>query len=175
MKRVYNSFLWVISALLMLAVGGAGCKETAAAKKKEQVAVDLNLTPEYLNNIERSTIELPAKNDSATRKYEGVSLWRILDKAGLSSGKMKPKEIVKRYLVAQGADGFKVVFSLAELDTAFTHKEVLLADKVNGKELAADRGPYQLIAQDELRPTRNCYKIVKLTVYEADTEIKDEQ
>jgi hypothetical protein len=176
MKRKLTIFTRIeaLIAAVIIIVATQGCKETGAAGPEKIQPVELDLTPGYLSKIEHSTVEAKGKNDTAARHYEGVPLWRILDHAGISSGKMKPKEIVKRYLVAQGKDGFKVVFSLAELDTAFTKKEVLLADKLNGQALAADRGPYQLIVRDELRPTRNCYQIVKLTVYEAGAENKQD-
>ena len=160
-----SSFVFIVVIFIC-----SGCKESGEKKLKATVPLELSLNPAVLSTMERSSVEVQEKKDTGTRRYEGVAVWRLLDKAGVSSGKLKHKQIAKRYLVARGADGFEVVFSLAELDTAFSSKVVILADKMNGKDLPADRGPYQLIVQDDLRPTRNCYQIIKLVVYEANPE-----
>jgi hypothetical protein len=46
---------------------------------------------------------------------------------------------VATYVVASASDGYQVVFSLAELDPAFTGSEVIVADTIDGKSLFASR------------------------------------
>jgi len=56
-----------------------------------------------------------------------------------------------RYLVVEGADGYKVVFSLPELDPAFGNRVVLLAERRDGHALAADEAPLRLVILEEQR------------------------
>lgn len=132
-----------------------------------EVVTPLRFTSLDLQQMERSTVSIPDRGNTGMREYEGVPLWRLLDQAGVSTEKLTAKDIAKGYFVVRGADGFEVVFSLAELDRAFSEKVVLLADRLNGQPLPTDRGPFQIVVQGDLRPTRNCYQVVALVVGEA--------
>jgi hypothetical protein len=59
--------------------------------------------------------------------YTGVTLWNLLDHAGgvvVSSAK---NDILTKYVVATGSDGYKAVFSLGEIDPQFGNQPVLAA------------------------------------------------
>ena len=43
--------------------------------------------------------------------------------------------------MAEGADGYRVVFSLAELDSGIADSEVLVADTMDGAPLGDKQGP----------------------------------
>jgi hypothetical protein len=68
---------------------------------------------------------------SETILYKGVPLIEILRKAGAPIGG-RNKEEVRTYVEAVSRDGSHVIFSLAELDPAFTDSNVLVADTLNG-------------------------------------------
>ena len=72
-----------------------------------------------------------------------------------------------RYVVASAADGYRVVFSLAELAPDLTGRVVLLADERDGKALAGDEGPLRLVLPDDTRPTRWIRQLTSLTVRQA--------
>ena len=57
-------------------------------------------------------------------------------------------------MLVEAADGYKVVFALAEIDPDFATREVLLADKRDGKPLDAKEGPYRIVAPGDKRPAR---------------------
>ncbi len=57
-------------------------------------------------------------------------------------------------LLIEAADGYKVVFALAELDPEFASREILLADKRDGKPLDAKQGPFRIVAPGDKRPAR---------------------
>ena len=50
------------------------------------------------------------------------------------------------YVVASATDGYRVIFSLAELDPEFTGSEIMVADRTNGQPLLADQGPIRIVA-----------------------------
>ena len=58
------------------------------------------------------------------------------------------------YLVVEGADGYRVVFSLAETDSDFQDSEILVADKMNGQPMNANLGPLRLVSPHDKRPAR---------------------
>ena len=58
------------------------------------------------------------------------------------------------YVVAEGADGYNVIFSLAELDSDFEDSGVLVADTLDGKPLGDKLGPLRLVAPHDKRPAR---------------------
>ncbi len=57
-------------------------------------------------------------------------------------------------LLVEATDGYKVVFALAEVDPAFATREILLADKRDGKPLEAKEGPLRIVAPGDKRPAR---------------------
>jgi hypothetical protein len=46
------------------------------------------------------------------------------------------------YVLAEAADGYRVLYSLAELDSDFQDAEVIVADTMNGSPLGEKQGPF---------------------------------
>jgi hypothetical protein len=59
---------------------------------------------------------------------------------------------METYVIAEAEDGYRVVFSLAELDSGILESEVLVADTMDGAPLAGKLGPLRLVAPHEKRP-----------------------
>jgi DMSO/TMAO reductase YedYZ molybdopterin-dependent catalytic subunit len=99
--------------------------------------------------------------------YSGVPLLEVLHLAGVPLGndQLKGKNLT-RYILAEGSDGFRVVFSIAELDDSFTDRIVLLADRLNGKPLATAEGPLRLIV-DEKRFSRWVKQVTQFKILQA--------
>ena len=57
-------------------------------------------------------------------------------------------------LLVEAADGYKAVFALAELDPAFAVRDIILADKRDGKPLGAKEGPFRIVAPGDKRGAR---------------------
>lgn len=71
------------------------------------------------------------------------------------------------YVVAEASDGYRVVFSLAELDSAFLDSDVIVADTLNGTPLGPNQGPFKIIAPHDKRPARWVRMLKSLTVVKA--------
>jgi hypothetical protein len=71
------------------------------------------------------------------------------------------------YIVVQAADGYRVVFSLAEFDPGFTDRIAILVDSRNGAPLPPDKGPYRLIVPDEKRPARWARQVLRFELRSA--------
>jgi hypothetical protein len=54
-----------------------------------------------------------------TDTYTGVSLWTLLNEAGLILNPANKNDVLRQYVEAVGSDGYGAIFSLGELDPAF--------------------------------------------------------
>jgi DMSO/TMAO reductase YedYZ molybdopterin-dependent catalytic subunit len=86
--------------------------------------------------------------------YEGVPLAAILKQAGVPQGGQIRGKVMATYVLAQGGDGYQVLFSLPELDTDFQDSEVLVADTMDGKPINDKLGPLRLVVPRDMRPAR---------------------
>jgi Oxidoreductase molybdopterin binding domain len=74
------------------------------------------------------------------------------------------------YVIAEAQDGYRVVFSLAELDSGILESEVIVADTMDGAPLTAKQGPFRLVAPHEKRPARWVRMLNSLTVVRASVQ-----
>jgi hypothetical protein len=121
-------------------------------------------TPAALAARPHTSFTVYNEHAKANQTYSGVPLIELLTPLGVPE-KPHGKEF-KLCLVAEGADGYKVVYSVAEVTPDVHDAQVIVADTLDGKPLA-DSGPLQLVATGEKRPARwvkNLTNIHVLTV-----------
>jgi len=157
----------VALAQLFAGLDPAGAQTAArgAAELKVSGAVSspLTLTVADLKTMPRKTLTVVHPHDKKTEKYEGVALEEILHKAGVPQGEALRGPAMATHVVAEGADGYRVVFSLAELDSGIADSEVLVADTMDGAPLGDKLGPFRLVAPHEKRPARWVRMLKSLT------------
>jgi len=90
--------------------------------------------------------------------FEGPLLVDVLAKAGAPTGKELPGARLSSAVLATAADGDQVAFGLAEADSNTRRNRIILADRVDGKPLGKDDGPYRLVVE-ELRSPRQVVAI----------------
>ena len=100
----------------------------------------------------------------AERNYKGVGVQEILNMAGVTMDKQLRGENLSKYLLVKCADGYEVLFSLAELDSSFTDRVVTLAYESDGKPLPAGTGPFRLVVPGEKKPARSGHQVVAMVV-----------
>lgn len=105
---------------------------------------------------------------NAEETYSGVRLADLLTKMGAPLGSELRGEALADYIVATGADGYKVVLALGEVDPAFHPGEVVVADAMNGKPLDAHSGPFKLVVTEDKRPARSVRNLVSLELKAAE-------
>ncbi len=81
--------------------------------------------------------------------YKGVPLFEILSRAGIPAGTPPRDTRNTLYVTVTAADGYRVVFALAELDPGFSDRTVLLADRRDDQPLASREGPFRIIVPGE--------------------------
>jgi hypothetical protein len=95
-------------------------------------------------------------------EFEGVPLATVLSKSGIQLGDTLRGPRMAEALLAIAADDYKVVFALSEVDPAFATREIILADKRDGKVLDAREGPFRIVAPGDKRPARWIRQITEL-------------
>lgn len=131
------------------------------------VGTPLNLSPEELKKMPRKTLRVVNPHEKKAGVYEGVSLEELLRRAGVPQGSNMRGAAMASYVVAEASDGYRVVFSLAELDSDFLDSEVIVADTLDGAPLGAKQGPFKIVAPHEKRPARWVRMLKSLTVVKA--------
>jgi DMSO/TMAO reductase YedYZ molybdopterin-dependent catalytic subunit len=100
-------------------------------------------------------IQFQAKTqDGKSHVFEGVAVAELLKRAGLPQGEEVRGGVLSRYILVTAHDGYRVLFSLPELDPAFSDGRALLADRMDGQPLPLRDGPLRLVVPNDKRPTR---------------------
>jgi hypothetical protein len=99
--------------------------------------------------------------------FEGVPAREILKLAGAPLGKDLRGANLAVFVVAEAADGYRVVYALTEFDSEFRDATILVADKRDGKALAAAEGPLRMVVPGEKRQGRWTRQLVALKLSKA--------
>jgi hypothetical protein len=155
-------------------VGGLGADHGVDAGRPGSPAGPLKInfgkkssewTPATLAALPHKTITVYNEHAKVNQTYSGVELIDLLKPLGVPE-KPHGKEF-HLYLVAEGSDGYKVVYSLGEVTPDVHDATVMVADTLDGKALT-DSGPLQLVATGEKRPARWVRNLVSIRVREAE-------
>jgi DMSO/TMAO reductase YedYZ molybdopterin-dependent catalytic subunit len=140
---------------------------TAELRINGAVSTPLVLTLADLKNMPRKKLSVMNPHDKKTEAYEGVLVEELLRKAGVPQGENLRGPSMATYVLAEAADGYRVVFSLAELDSEILDSEVIVADTMDGAPLGANQGPFRLVAPHEKRPAGWVRMLKSITVTRA--------
>jgi hypothetical protein len=121
-------------------------------------------TSATLTALPHTTLTLYNEHAKANQTYSGVPLINLLAKLGVPD-KPRGKEL-RLYLVAEGSDGYEVVYSLGEVTPDIHDGTVMVADAQDGKPIGSD-GPLKLVATGEKRPARWVRSLVAVRVQTA--------
>ncbi len=109
-------------------------------------------------------VTVNVKDHDTPAQFEGVPMSAVLGLAGVQLGSRLRGTRLTEALLVEAADGYKVVFALAEVDPDFATREVLLALKRDGKPLDAKEGPWRIVAPGDKRPARWVRQVTALRV-----------
>jgi len=174
MNRVIRVSLLSILSISLVVIGArvrealAQTAPTAAELRiNGAVATPLVLTVADLKTMPRKKLSVVNPHDKKTEAYEGVLLEELLRKAGVPQGENLRGPIMTSYILAEAADGYRVIFSLAELDSGIVDSEVIAADTMDGAPLGEKQGPFRIVAPHEKRPARWVRMLKSITVVRA--------
>jgi DMSO/TMAO reductase YedYZ molybdopterin-dependent catalytic subunit len=174
MPRIIRTCVSVLIALVLsqfLPVPPAVLAQTPPAPAELRitgsVSAPLVLTVADLKKMPRKTLSVVNPHDKKKETYEGVLLEDLLSKAGVPQGEQLRGPSMATYVIAEATDGYRVVFSLAELDSGILELEIIVADTMDGAPLSAQQGPFRLVAPHEKRPARWVRMLKSITVVRA--------
>ncbi|UYQ95792.1 molybdopterin-dependent oxidoreductase [Chitinophaga horti] len=158
--RLFITWMFMFVGTLPVA---AQVAKQPSLKISGEVAKPVELTASQFDTMKKTTAILEDR-DGKNHAYKGVSVQEILGLAGVTTGDQLRGEHLTKYVLAKCADGYEVLFSLAELDSAFTKRVTILADEVDGTQLPVGKGPFRLIVPGERRPARSCFQVTEFVV-----------
>ncbi|MBB6241059.1 molybdopterin-dependent oxidoreductase [Rhodanobacter sp. MP1X3] len=112
-------------------------------------------------------VSVQASEHGVSGTWSGVSLSTILTAAGVPLGEALRGKNMTLYVRIIAADGYRVVYALAELDPQFRDEPVILADQHDGKPLDTKEGPFRVVAPTDKRPARWIRQVVRIDVLRA--------
>lgn len=128
---------WPFAVLLLL----SAC---SSSEKGDSSAIRADLSRVDLGKLSRKDVRVSEK-DGKSSVYGGVLLADVVAQLGVPIGVHPKGRPPIEYVLVEGADGYRALFSKAELDPAFAESQVLLADRHDGQALPAGDGPWRLI------------------------------
>jgi DMSO/TMAO reductase YedYZ molybdopterin-dependent catalytic subunit len=155
----------VVAGYIVVAAFVGGAQQPSNDAKLSiggDVPQPLTVTAQEIKAMPRTTVTVRA--DGRDETYEGVLVGEILKLAGAPLGRDLTGAAVATYVVASAKDGYRVVFSLAELDPAFTASDIIVADTVDGKPLFDYQGPLRIVAPHDKRGARSIRMLQKIDV-----------
>jgi len=105
-----------------------------------------------------------ARDHDAAAQFEGVPLSTLLSLGGIPLGDTMRGLRMTEALLVEAADGYSVVFALTEVDPAFATREIIVADRRDGKPMDAKEGPLRIVAPGDKRPARWVRQVTTLRV-----------
>ena len=131
-----------------------------------EVTKPLALTVEDLIKMKSVNVNMKDKAGKEHR-YRGVDLEEILMMAGVTMDKQLRGENLSKYLIVKCTDGYKILFSLAELDSSFTNHSITLAYESDSKPITDGTGPFRLVVPGEKKAARSARQVVSMIVKSA--------
>ena len=153
----------LLLAIFSVMLAAAQTAPVAELTIKGDIAALLTLKVDDLAQMPHESASV-AEKDGTTASYEGVPLREVLKKAGAPFGKDLRGKAMASYVIAKGHDGYEVVFSLGELDTAFGNESILVVDKRDGKPLFEYQGPLRLVCPNDKAGARSVRMLESLEV-----------
>jgi hypothetical protein len=99
-----------------------------------------------------------------TERCEGVWLDDLAAAAGLPAGDAVRGPALTMVIVAEAADGYRVVFGLGEIDAKLGNRRVLVARRCDGQALSTQEKTLRLVVAGEARAARSVRQLQALRV-----------
>jgi DMSO/TMAO reductase YedYZ molybdopterin-dependent catalytic subunit len=117
-----------------------------------------------LEQLQPADITVPDPHTKTPTRYRGVPLSRVLGLAGISfEGPLRGPHLVAK-LEIDAADGYRVAFSLPELDPLTGSTEVFLVFAADGESLDPEIGPFRLAVPTDKRGARWVRQVTRIVL-----------
>jgi hypothetical protein len=125
------------------------------------------LSVEDLQAMSQKTVSVHNEHTKKDETYGGVSLGELLAKYGFPVDKTTRQKMLRSYLIAEGTDRYRVLFSVTEIEASEHDGDVIVATSMDGKPLGQD-GPLKLVDSGDKKPQRWVRNLSAITVKTAE-------
>ena len=156
-----------VAALVALASAHAAAQDPhLRASPPETPAIPspiaVPLDPDTLAALPREAVS--ARVHETTLACEGVPLFALLRASGaVPEGALRSAQL-SRYVLVDARDGYRVLFSLAELDPGTGKRDAWLVDRCDGAALDDKDGPLRLLVPGDARAARSVRQVESISV-----------
>ena len=155
-----------LAALLALAGCGGGDDPSLRLAGAVDRPAELHSSELAALPTASQTVNYLSGTTPQTRTYVGPTLWSVLDNAGIQLDAAKKNDVLNRYALATGADGYRALFSLGELHPEFGNVASRVAYlETNGSTsapIANEDGPFRVTAPTDVKGGRYVSQLVRL-------------
>jgi hypothetical protein len=137
--------------------------DTTSLSVKGEVSNPFVLRPEDVAKMKRVSVRVKDR-DEKEHNFSGIAVADILQRAGAPMGIQLRGKNMNKYLLVGSKDGYHTVFALAELDSGYTDRVILLVDQVDGQPLSSKQGPFRIIVPGEKKHARWTWGITEFIV-----------
>jgi len=146
---------WLLTGLL-------ACLGIAHAVAGTTAPVRNLLDPALAATLPRQSVQMSVHDH--VLHCEGVSLAALLRAGGAMPDKPLRGADLARVVRIHSRDGYRVTFSLGELDDTLGARQVVLADRCEGAALDDKDGPWRLLVPADGRPARSARQVERIEV-----------
>lgn len=153
--KLRHSLAWVIGLTVLSCSSVLHAQNSPPALEvKGNVAKPFSLSLDEFRALPHKTIQVNNEHDKKQETYEGVPLADLLKRAGVPQGSDLRGAALATYIVAEAGDGYRVAFSLGELDSSIVDSQIIVADRLDGAPMSGELGPLRLVVPGDKRPAR---------------------
>jgi Oxidoreductase molybdopterin binding domain len=162
-------------AILTCGTVDTACSAEASAQTGTVVvagpSLDVNFSAEELARLPlvKVRVSMGTMRGTFSGSFEGPLLWTILENAGAVDPKEPRKQAGEAVLVT-GRDGYTAVFGAGEIAPEFEGKQIVLAERVDGKPLEPDH--LRIVVPGDRRGGRSVRDVVRIAVAQASSREK---
>ena len=128
-------------------------------------AADVALDPALIATL--PTVKAGGTVHGKAIECEGVSLTSFLQAAKAMPTEPLRGAQLSRVVEVTARDGYRVAFSMAELDPTLGNARVFVVDACDGKPLDEHDGPLRLLVPGDARPARGIRQLQSIVVADA--------
>jgi DMSO/TMAO reductase YedYZ molybdopterin-dependent catalytic subunit len=123
----------------------------------------VNLSIEELARLPTTQVNTAflGEQDTHPVSFEGPLLWTVLQKAGVVDP-AKHRDQVSQSIVILGRDGYRAVLGLGEIAPEFEGKQVIVAERMDGKPLDAEH--LRVVVPLDKRGGRSVREVTRIEV-----------
>jgi DMSO/TMAO reductase YedYZ molybdopterin-dependent catalytic subunit len=142
---------WLVCAMFLaasLATDVLAQTNAPALLVRGSIEQPLDLALSDLQTMPRIKLTSREK-DGSEAMFEGVLLYEVVSRAKPRLTDKCCSNAINTVVVIKAADNYQALFSMPELDSKFGTRQILLADRRDGRPLAPGQGPLQIIVPDD--------------------------